>query len=195
VRPAVLFASLLLISAVSARADVANDAEEHGDVEVSVALDPSAQSGRAVAAVRIHARREVVWPLATSCGEALKMVPGLVGCEVLETAPDKSWQLIRHVLDYSWYVPRLTYVLRAAYDYPARVSIERVSGDLSLLKGSWYFESDGEFTVAHYSLELAPGFWVPRWLVRAALRHDLPKLLRALRERAESSQPNSRDGT
>ena len=189
-RPTVLFVCLLLAQALPARADLAKDAEEPGDVQVSLALDPSAQSGHANASVRIHASREVVWPLATSCVEAVKMVPALVACEVLETAPDKSWQLIRHVIDYSWYVPRLTYVLRAAYDYPSRVSIERVSGDLSVLKGSWYFEADGDFTVAHYSLDLAPGFWVPRWLVRAALRHDLPKLLRALRERAESVQPN-----
>ncbi len=123
------------------------------------------------------------------------MVPGLVGCEVLETAPDGSWQLIRQVIDYSWYVPRLTYVLRAAYDYPARVSIERVSGDLSRAQGLVVSRERRRFHVAHYSLDLAPGFWVPRWLVRAALRHDLPKMLRALRARAESAQPNSRDGT
>jgi hypothetical protein len=187
VRPTVLFASLLLIPSIQARADIANDAEEHSDVEVSVALDPAAQSGRASASVKIHARREVIWPLLTSCKDALEMVPGLVTCEVLATAPDKSWQLIRQVMNYSWYVPRLTYVMRAEYEYPARVSIERVTGDLRVMKGSWYLESDGEFTVAHYALDLAPGFWVPRWLVRAALRHDLPKLLRALRERAEST--------
>jgi hypothetical protein len=35
---------------------------------------------------------------------------------------------------------------------------------------------------------LAPGFWVPQWLVRGALRHDLPKLMSALRARAELVQ-------
>ena len=115
-------------------------------------------------------------------------MPGLVACRILETAPDESWQLVRHVLDYSWYVPRLTYEIRATYQYPQRVSLERVSGDLRELKGSWYLESDGNDTIAHYSLELVPGFWVPRWLVTAALRHDLPKLLRAVRLRAEAVQ-------
>jgi hypothetical protein len=37
-------------------------------------------------------------------------------------------------------------------------------------------------------VELAPGFWVPQWLVRGALRRDLPKLLSALRVRAELVQ-------
>jgi hypothetical protein len=67
------------------------------------------------------------------------------------------------------------------------VSIERVSGDLSTLKVSWNLKSDGDYTTAKYKIDLAPGFWVPRWLVRGALRRDLPKMLRALRTRAESA--------
>lgn len=116
------------------------------------------------------------------------MVPGLAACVVLETAPDQSWQIIRQVLDYSWYVPRLTYEFRATYEKPVRVSIERISGDLSVLKASWNLRSDGDSTIAQYSVDLAPGFWVPNWIVRVALRHDLPKMMRALRTRAESVQ-------
>jgi hypothetical protein len=189
-RPAIVFSLLLSAAAVASPAsvDIAKDAEQHGDIEVGAALDSAAQSGSVSAIVRIHARREVVWSLVTSCEVALKTVPGLEACEVLDTAPDRSWQLIKHVIDYSWYVPKLTYEMRASYEYPSRVSIERVAGDLRVLKGSWYLESDGDFTVAHYSLDLAPGFWVPRWLVRAALRRDLPKMLRALRAYAESAQ-------
>ena len=169
-------------------ADIAHESAQHGDIEVSVSLDAAEQSGSASASVRIHASREVVWSLITSCAEALHLVPGLVACEVIETAPDRSWQRIRHVMDYSWYAPRLTYDIRASYDRPSRVSIERVSGDLRILRGSWALQSDGEETLAHYAVDLAPGFWVPRWIVRSALRRDLPKMLRALRTRAEFLQ-------
>jgi hypothetical protein len=137
--------------------------------------------------IRIHARRETVWALLTSCATALELVQGLQECQVLDTAPDGSWQLIRQVMDYSWFVPKLTYVLRDTYEYPGRILIERYSGDLSTLKAAWYLEADGEFTVLHYSLEVTPGFWVPRWLARVAVKHDLPKMLRTLRTRAESS--------
>jgi hypothetical protein len=130
----------------------------------------------------------VVWSLITSCTESLRLVPGLVTCEVMDTAADRSWQRIRHVMDYSWYMPKLTYEFRAAYDQPSRVSIERISGDLRVLRGSWALQSDGDDTIAHYVVDLAPGFWVPRWIVRAALRRDLPKMLRALRARAEFVQ-------
>jgi hypothetical protein len=187
-RQSFLLVSLLLSVPMLPAADLAQESAQHGDIDVAVALDAAEQSGTATATVRIHARREVVWSLITSCAEALHLVPGLVACEVRETAPDRSWQRIRHVLDYSWYVPKLTYEIRASYDQPSRVSIERVSGDLRTLRGSWVLESAGDDTIARYAVDLAPGFWVPHWIVRAALKRDLPKMLRALRTRAEFVQ-------
>jgi hypothetical protein len=189
VRPLIPTVLLLLAVGSVPRAVPARDAEQHGDIEVGVTLGPAEQSGHASATVRIHARREVVWSLIKSCSEAVKLVPGLIACDVLKTAPDESWQIIRHVLDYSWYLPKLTYEFRATYEQPVRVSIERISGDFVVLKGSWYLQSDGDYTIAHYAVDLAPSFWVPHWIVRVALRRDLPKMLRALRARAELLQP------
>jgi hypothetical protein len=188
VRHSFAIALLSFTAFASPAADLAQESSQHGDIDVAVMLDAGEQSGSASATVRIHARRELVWSLITSCAEALHLVPGLVGCDVMETAPDRSWQRIRHVMDYSWYVPKLTYEIRAFYDQPSRVSIERISGDLRILRGSWALQSDGDYTIAHYAVILAPGFWVPRWIVRAALRRDLPKMLRALRTRAELVQ-------
>lgn len=175
-RFALLLAAWLFAAGVSARPPGAAQGE---DIDVTVV--------QTSATLKVHARRETVSALLTSCKEALELVPGLVDCRVLDTAPDGSWQLIRQVIAYSWYVPKLTYVLRAVYDFPAHITLERYSGDLRTLRSSWYLEGDGEFTVVHYSLEVTPGFWVPRWLVRIALKHDLPKMMRTLRSRAESS--------
>ena len=189
-----LFIVCLLFAACGVSAeDLAEESAQHGDLEVAVSLDPGEQSGSASASVRIHARREVIWQLITSCAEALHLVPGLVGCDVMQTAPDGSWQRIRHVIDYSWYIPKFTYEFRASYEQPSRVSIERISGDLRTLRGSWELQRDGNDTIAHYAIVLAPGFWVPHWIVRAALRHDLPKMLRALRTRAEAEQARKPD--
>jgi Polyketide cyclase / dehydrase and lipid transport len=191
VRRSFIIVFLLFAAQARAAGDIAQDSAQHGDIDVAVALDAGEQSGSASATVRIHAHREVVWSLITSCKEALHLVPGLAACDVMETAPDRSWQRIRHVMDYSWYVPKLTYEIRASYDQPSRVSIERISGDLRILRGSWALQSDGDYTIAHYSVDLAPGFWVPHWIVRAALRRDLPKMLRALRTRAEFVQSHA----
>jgi hypothetical protein len=186
-----LFLLPLALSFLTFPAGAANLSQEAsqtgGDIQVNIALDPAEQSGTASATLRIHSSREAVWALITSCPESVRMVPGLEICDVLETAPDQSWQKIRHVMNYSWYVPKLTYVIRATYDRPSKVSIERVSGDLRTLRGSWELTTDGSYTIAHYMVDLAPGFWVPNWIVRSALRKDLPKMLRALRARAESA--------
>jgi hypothetical protein len=178
--------ALSFLSYPAGAASLSQELSQSTDIQVTVALDPAEQSGTASATLRIHSSREAVWALITSCPESLRMVPGLEVCDVLDTAPDQSWQKIRHVMNYSWYVPKLTYVIRATYDRPSKVSIERVSGDLRTLRGSWELTSDGSYTVAHYQVDLAPGFWVPNWIVRSALRKDLPKMLRALRARAES---------
>ncbi len=189
-RHLILCSLLLPVPVASVRADTAHpytatEAQQQAEFGVRVTLDSAGQRGFASATVRINARREIVWSLIKSCAESVKLVPGLIECDVLETATDQSWQIIRHVLDYSWYLPKLSYEIRATYEYPARVLIERISGDFSVLKGSWTLQNDGDYTVARYQVELAPGFWVPQWLVRAALRRDLPRLLSALRARAE----------
>jgi hypothetical protein len=191
VRSPIIFILYFAATAAGA-ASLAQDAAQHDDIDVSVNLDSAEQSGNANATVRIHARREVVWSLITSCPESMRMVPGLEVCDVLETAPDGSWQKIRHVMNYSWYIPKQTYELRAAYEPPSKVSIERISGDLRTLRGSWVLVRDGDDTVAHYTVDLAPGFWVPHWIVRLALKRDLPKMLRALRSRAEGLQRQGR---
>jgi hypothetical protein len=184
---------LLLTGYAASNTVVTDESSQHSGVDVAVAFDAGGQSGEASATIRIHAPREVIWPLITSCAEELKIVPGLIACDVLETAADESWQRIRNVMDYSWYTPRLTYEIRATYIKPVRISVERISGDLTRLRGSWELQSDGEYTVAHYAVDLAPGFWVPRWIIRVALRRDLPKMLRALRIHAESAQ-NEKSG-
>ena len=183
-RTLLIFAVFLAAGAARA-ASLAAEASSGNDIAISVSLDPAEQSGSASATVRIHAPRDIVWSLITSCPESLRMVPGLEVCDVVETARDQSWQRIRHVMNYSWYLPKLTYLIRATYDPPSKVSIERISGDLRTLRGSWELTNDGDYTIAHYTVDLAPGFWVPHWIVRSALRKDLPRMLRALRSRAE----------
>jgi polyketide cyclase/dehydrase/lipid transport protein len=177
-----LFASLAAFGV-----DLAQDAEPLGDIEVRVTLDSNEQAGTASATVRIHASPEVVWSLITNCKDALTIVPGLVACDVVDEAPDGSWQRIRHVLDYSWYVKKLTYELMMRMEKPTRVTVERVSGDLKSMKVTWNLQKVGDYTLASYVVELNPGFWVPHWLVRMALKRDLPKMLRTLRTRAESA--------
>jgi hypothetical protein len=156
-----------------------------------VEMGGSGQRIEAHAAIRIHASRAAVWAIVSSCPEALKIVPGLEVCDVLELAPDASWARIRQVMEYSWLLPRVRIEVKASYQQPAAMTFERVGGDLVGLRGAWDLQSDGEYTIARYNLVFESGIWVPQWILRAVLKRDLPKMLQALRKNAESTAPEN----
>jgi hypothetical protein len=158
----------------------------HGQEAPMVKIEGAGPNITADATVRIHASREVIWAIVSSCPEALKIVPSLKACEVLERAPDGSWVRIQQVMEYFRFLPDVKFEVRVNFLPPGSVTFERVSGDLTSLRGEWILQSDGDYTNAHYDISIAPGRWVPNWIVRAALKHDLPKMLQALRTNAES---------
>jgi uncharacterized protein YndB with AHSA1/START domain len=139
------------------------------------------------AAIEIDAPAERVFRTMTDCAQALKFVPHLTRCSVLETAPDGSWQIILHEVSY-WFVPRASYVFRADYEPFERVRFSAVRGDFEVNEGVWELlpRRDGAATVVTYRARVVPRFFVPRWLVLASLKRDLPELLQGLRARCEA---------
>jgi len=99
----------------------------------------------------------------------------------IHAPPEVVWSLITNC------IKKLTYEVMMRMEKPTRVTAERVSGDLKTMKVTWDLQKVGDDTLVSYVVELAPGFWVPHWLVRLALKRDLPKMLRTLRSRAESA--------
>jgi hypothetical protein len=160
-----------------------------GEIIVRTAFDAHERKGRVYAAVRIRATADVIWNVMTNCQDAVSFVPGLKRCRRLESAPDGSWEIIEHEVKYSWLLPTVHYVFRADYQRPHRIDFHRVSGDLKDQEGTWRLEesADSSATIVEYEVYLDPGFWVPEALVRHTLRRDLPAVLRALRDRVESS--------
>lgn len=156
-----------------------------------VQVEGTGSSVTAHATIRIHASREAVWAYVSSCPKALKIVPSLKGCEVLEIAPDASWERIRQVMEYVRFLPNVRFEVKVSFVPPASVNFERVSGALVSLRGDWMLQSDGDFTIAHYDIAIEPGLWVPNWIVRAALKHDLPRMLQSLRSNAEETRPDN----
>ena len=160
-----------------------------GEVIVRPGLDAHEGKGRVYAAVRIRATADVIWNVMTNCEDAPSFVPGLKRCRRLDGAPDGSWEIIEHEVKYSWLLPTVHYVFRADYQRPHRIDFHRVGGDLKDQEGTWRLEecADASATIVEYEVYLDPGFWVPEALVRHTLRRDLPAVLRALRDRVESS--------
>ncbi len=162
---------------------------ERGDVVLRTTAVDGTQSRDVVrAAVRIAAPPTQVFRIMTDCTQALAFVPHLKRCTVLETAPDRSWQLIAQRLDYGWYAPALDYVIRADYVLDRSVVMRQVRGDFVVNEGRWELEpqSDGLHTLLTYQIHAVPPSYVPAWLQRRSVVRELPAMLRALRARAEA---------
>jgi ribosome-associated toxin RatA of RatAB toxin-antitoxin module len=153
-----------------------------------VATDRAAASIRA--AVKIAASPEQVFRTLTDCEEALRFVPHLKRCKVLETAPDGSWQNVEQQIDYGWLVARANYVFHADYEKYSLIRFSNVRGDFHENRGVWAFRplDDGRSTLVTYEARVAPAFYVPRWMMRNMLKRDLPDLMRGLRTHAEATR-------
>jgi Polyketide cyclase / dehydrase and lipid transport len=158
-------------------------------VTTAAAIDPGHPRGRVLAAVLVKASPEAIWGVMTDCKQAPLFVPGLKRCSRIARAADGSWEDFEQVVQYSWFLPTVRYVLRAVYERPHRIQFRRISGDLKDEEGSWLLTPtpDGSATLVLYEVYVDPGFWVPQVLVTRTLRKDLPTALAGLRERAQSA--------
>ena len=154
--------------------------------EVLIRADSSADrhKGKVQAAILIEVPVEQLWEIMTDYPSTPEFIPGLKSCRVLNRT--EYTEIVEHRVKFSWFMPMVTYVFRTRNQRPNRIDFERISGDLNVFEGSWFFEpaNDGRKTLVVYSAYLDPGFLVPQWLARQVLRNDVPELLLALRKRA-----------
>jgi coenzyme Q-binding protein COQ10 len=142
------------------------------------------------AAILVDAPAERVWKVMLDCPHAPEFVPGMRSCRVLEHAVDH--EVIEHRVKVFALLPEVRYTFRADYRPGERIDFARTGGDLKAMEGSWTLARIDGKTLVRYSVYLDPGFLVPRWAVRRALRSDLPKLLLALRARVLAEEATAR---
>ena len=87
-------------------------------------------------------------------------------------------------------------MFRLDYDPYEHIGVHRVSGPLAHMDGDWWLlpQADGKILLV-YELAVDPGMPIPRFFVRATMKRDLPKILTAVRERAELAARGSATAT
>lgn len=167
------------------------DWEQLGAGEVVVQADEIDGMRRVEAAIVIEQPSAAIWQVMLDCPNAPEFVPNMQSCEVLERADDASWEIIEHKVKYGWLAPKTVYQFRAEYQPQQQIHFERISGDLKHLEGDWMLEPisglEG-YVLVSYSVFIDPGFLVPGFITRSALRDDLPDVMRSLRERVAQVQ-------
>ena len=153
-------------------------------------LDKAQRRGTVRAAVRIDAAPDVVFQQMTRCEDAMQYVPHMKLCKLRDRAPDDSWQLIEHEIDFGWYAPRIRYVFRADLVSDRSIDFHQVSGDFKINEGRWELQpaADGTHTLLLYRATIDPPGYMPNWLVRSTFRREMPQMLTDLRRRCEAEQ-------
>jgi ribosome-associated toxin RatA of RatAB toxin-antitoxin module len=100
--------------------------------------DPTTPPEMIQASILIGAPAERIWTTMNDCDRAIRFVPGLKACKVLER--NAEGEIIEHRLRYSRLFPEVTYAFQARYDLLKKVSFHRLSGDLKEFRGSWKLE-------------------------------------------------------
>lgn len=149
-------------------------------------------------AIDVAAPPRAIWDVLTACQVAPEYVPNVQSCRKLEVLDGGRADLFVQVIKPAFFMPSFEHVFRLDYTPYARIDVHRVSGPIAHMDGTWWLlpQQDGH-TLLVYNLALDPGFPIPRFFVRATLKRDLPKVLSAVRERAEgarsASQPVAND--
>ncbi len=138
-------------------------------------------------AVLIAAPPQAIWDVLVACQVAPEYVPNVVSCRSLEVVDGGRAELFVQTVKPAFFLPAFEHVFRLDYDPYRRIDVHRVSGPIERLDGTWWLlpQPKGK-TLLEYQLALDPGMPVPRFFVRATLKHDLPRVLSAIRQRAEA---------
>jgi len=157
-------------------------------IVIKATLDASQRRGTVRAAIRIDAPAHVIFEMMTHCEDALRYVPHMRVCRVRDQAPDNTWQLVEHEIDFGWYAPRIKYVFRADLVADRRIDFRQVAGDFKANEGTWEIEpaEDGSHALLLYRAYIDPPGYMPNWLVRSTFRREMPQMLTDLRKRCEA---------
>ena len=159
------------------------------EIVIRAALDASQRRGTVRAALLIDAPPAVVFKIMSSCTDAVEYVPHLRVCRVRDRAPDDSWLLVEHEIDFGWYAPRIDWISRAEMVTDRSVTFRQVSGDFKTNDGRWELEpAPNDATLLRYRITIDPPGFVPNWLARSTFKRELPQMLTDLRKRCEAQQ-------
>ena len=157
---------------------------------VSVEYDKNASAARVTASIDILASPKTVYTVMVDCSRTLRIVKGLESCRVIEKSADGKWDIREHIISISVLLPRVRNVFRSDYDQNSQIRFHRVDGDLRVSEGKWRLQpiAGGTATRVLYQSRVALFAPVPGFLVREAIRQDIPNVLNALRHESLASE-------
>jgi len=158
-----------------------------GEVQVELVRSDRPLTADIRLAVEIDAPPEPIWAVLEACEVAPEYVPNVQSCRRLEEVDGGRAELFVQTIKPVFFMPSFEHVFRLDYTPFTHIGVHRVSGPIEFLEGSWWLvPQDSGRTLLVYELAIDPGMPIPRFVVRATLKRDLPQVLAAVRERSEA---------
>jgi len=166
------------------------DAIAASEVQVYVKHSDRPLTAEIEVAVEVDAPATAIWDVLKACEISPEYVPNVQSCTKLEELDGGRAELFKQTIKPVFFLASFEHVFRLDYTPYTRIDVNRVSGPIAHLQGIWWLlPEDNGRTLLVYELALDPGMPIPRFLVRATLKRDLPKVLAAVRARAEAAAP------
>ncbi|HET7609857.1 MAG TPA: SRPBCC family protein, partial [Gammaproteobacteria bacterium] len=166
------------------------DAIAAREVQIVVERSNRPLTAEVKVASEVDAPATAIWDVLKACEIAPEYVPNVVSCRKVEELDGGRADLFMQTIKPIFFVPAFEHEFRLDYTPYTRIDVNRVSGPIAHMQGTWWLlpEDNGRILLV-YELTLDPGMPIPRFFVRATLKHDLPRLVAAIRERAEAAAP------
>ena len=166
------------------------DAIAARDVQVFVERSDRPLTAEVKVAAEVDASPTAIWEVLKACEIAPEYVPNVVSCMKLEELDGGRAELFVQTVKPIFFLPTFEHEFRLDYTPYTRIDVNRVSGPIAHMQGTWWLlpEDNGRILLV-YELALDPGMPIPRFMVRNTLKRDLPKVVAAVRERAEAAAP------
>jgi len=143
-------------------------------------------------AIDVKASPATLWDIMTDCKRSGEIVPNMTSCQVLETSPDKSWDIREQKFKLGFLLPKAKSRFRTTYRPYQSMTIRRVGGDLKVQNAIWSLATqDNGVTRVSYRATILSKLPVPRGLIKRATRKDTPQIMRNLKRAAEDQSLNS----
>jgi hypothetical protein len=137
-------------------------------------------------AVKVAAPVPKLWDVLKDCPRSAEYTPNIVSCRSLEILDDGRAELFTQTIKVAFFVPSFEHVFRLSYDPYTHIGVHRVSGPIDVLDGDWWLlpQTEGGVLLIN-ELAIDIGLPVPRFLIRATMRREVPKMLTGIRDRAQ----------
>lgn len=137
--------------------------------------------------VKVHAKPEHVWRILTDYDNAQFVFPCVKKCKLVKEKG--ASKIVEHQIKPSGFPGTFSYVLEIKETPHHMQEWHRLSGDFRDVDGFWRLDpaDEGNSTVVTYASYVNGGLFLPQPLIKRQVRMDVPAVMTALKNHAETS--------